>query len=206
MTTPTITTDATGTAEALPTKATVDLEARGTATVPSVATATAEDCAETIRQALVDAGISDDHIRLVKVRLADPSNQFGSEGDDTFRATRRLQVDCAPATASKIAETAIDAGATTVDVRFALGEEKTQQLRSQAVATATERARSLAAHIAECEGVSIGPVRTVTTTTSEQGFQSLVDEALEFDPESDFQPSPIRISERVEAVFEISDE
>lgn len=206
MSTPTITADGTGTAEAYPSKATIELEAIGADRTPHVAADIAEDQAATITQSLLDAGVSTDQIRVVKFRIEDPKNQFDPEDDDQFRASKSIRVDCSPETASSIALTAIDAGASNVDVHFALDEESTQELRKEAVATATTRARSIAEQIAESEEITIDSVLEITTTSSDIGFESLIDEALEFDPTIDFQPSPIPITEHVEAVFEIADE
>ncbi|MFP9191209.1 SIMPL domain-containing protein [Natrialbaceae archaeon A-CW1-1] len=206
MSTPTITTDGTGTAKAYPTKARVELEAVGVDATPQVATEIAEDRTDTITQSLQDAGVSTDQIRVANFRLEDPNNQFAPEEGDQYRVTMNLRVDCSPETASTIALTAIDVGASNVDVQFALDEETTRELRKEAVSAATARARSIAEQIADSEGILVGSVLDITTTSSETGFESIVDDALEFDPDSDFQPSPIPITERIEAVFEVTDE
>lgn len=200
----TITTTAIGRRKAPPELATVEVTAIGTGDSAAVARETARDRAATIREAVT--AVSTTQIQTVTLRVEDSSNMFDAVTDAQYQAKERLQVDCVPETAKAVVVEVTDAGGTVQAVQFALSETVHRQLQNEALTAAMERAREKAERLAAAEGVAVAGIQHVTTTEESTAMESIVDEALASNPQSNLQPTPVAVSEAVEVTYELVEE
>lgn len=202
----TITTDATARRSASPERATVELKVTGDGDSPTAARRTVADRAATLRASLTEEVSSAERVATVELRVSDSSKAFDPATDAPYFAVERLEVDCAPETASEVAVVATESGATVPDVQFRLDETVHRRLQDEALADAMERAREKADRLAAAEELSVGSVREVTTGTSDDAMSDIVEEALSNGPETDLSPVPIAVSETAEVVYELTDD
>lgn len=180
----------------------VEITAIGEGDSTTVARSTARDRVSTIRDSLTT--VSDNQIRTVDLQIEDSSEMFDPDTDAQYRAIERLHIDCVPETAESIVVEVTDAGGTVQTVQFKLHADVHQQLQNKALTAAMERAREKAECIAAAEGVAVGKVQQVTTSEESSGMESIVDEALA-SSDVDLHPTPITVSERVEVVYELTE-
>jgi len=197
---PYITTEGTGRHEALPDLATVEVTVVGDGDSATIAREAVRDHAATVRESLT---VSDDQIRTVELRVVDTTEPFEPETDAPYRATERLVVDCVPETAGDVVVEATDAGGEIQSIDFHLHESVRQELRDAALEAATERAREKAERIAAVEDLAVAEVREMRTGETNTGMQGFADGTLDLAPDTDFQPSPVAITEAVEVEFEL---
>jgi len=198
--TPHITTEGTGRREAMPDLAMVEVTATGDGDSAMIAREAARDHAATIEASLTTP---DDRIRTVERSITDTEGAFEPETDAPYRATERLVVDCVPETVGDVVVETTDAGGEVQSIDFHLHEAVRRELRDEALEAATERAREKAERVAAVEELAVTEVRAVREGETSTGMQGFVDEALEFAPDTDFQPSPVAITETVEVEFEL---
>ncbi len=204
MTTHTITTEATGRREKTPELAKVEATATGDGESVAAARRMAADRAATIRESVTS--VSDARIRTVDRQAEHRSEVFGQEPDEAYRATEKLVIDCVPETAERVFVEVTDAGGTVKTVQFHLREDVHRRLQDEALTEAVERSREKAEQIAAAEGRQVAEVREVTTGEMNLGMESIVDEALGSNPETNLQPTPITVSETVEVVYTLERE
>jgi len=204
MTEPTITTGATGRREKVLDLASVDIVVTGSGESADIARRAARDHAATIRDALTS--VSTDQVRVVDRYIRTDSDVFDPEFDAQYQATERLQVDCVPETVDEVVVESTDADGTVRTVEFHLHEEVNRRLQDEALAEAMARSREKAEQLAAAEGLHVTEVRSVTTTDVEPGMESIVDEALEQNTDTKLQPTPVTVSQRVEAVYTLNAE
>lgn len=197
---PHITTEGTGRRESVPDLATVEVTATGDGDSAAVAREAARDHAATIEASLT---VPDDRIRTVERCVTDTDEPFEPDGNGQYRATERFVVDCVPETVGDVFVEATDAGGEVQSIDFHLHETVRQELRDAALEAATKRAREKAERIAAVEDLIVTEVREVRAGETNTGMQGLVDEALDFSPDTDFEPSPVAITEAVEVAFEL---
>lgn len=195
-----ITTEGTGRREALPDLAMVEVTATGDGDSAAVAREAARDRAATIEESLP---VTEDRVRTVERCVTDTDEPFEPDADARYRATERLVVDCVPETVGDVFVEATDAGATVEKVEFHLHEAVRRKLRDEALEAATKRARGKAERIAAVEELAVTEVREIREGETSTGMQGFVDGALDFAPDTDFQPSPVAITETVEVEFEL---
>lgn len=163
----------------------------------------ATDLAERIRASVTD--VPDDRIRTVDRQVEDTEEPFTAENEERYQATDSLRIDCVPGTAGAAVVSVADAGATVQSVEFHFHQERRQELESAALTAATRRARERAEGIAAAEGLAVGDLLEATTVDSDPGgFESIVDDAL--GPDADIEPTPIAVTQTVEATFELVDD
>jgi len=195
-----ITTEGTGRREAIPDLAVVELTATGDGDSAMIAHEAARDHAATIEASLP---APDDRIRTVERSITDTEGAFKPETDAPYRATERLVVDCVPETVGDVVVEAADAGGEVQSIDFHLHEAVRQELRNEALEAAMERAREKAERIAAVEKLAVTEVREIREGKTSTGMQGFVDEALDLASDTDFQPSPVAITETVEVEFEL---
>lgn len=197
----TITTEATGRRETIPKLAVVELTAVGGGDTADGARATARDRSTTVRESMttVDA----EQIRTTDLCVEPTEVLFDAETEDEYEATERLRVDCTPDTVESVVVEATDAGGSVVGVEFELHDEERRRLRDEALTAAMERARTKAERLADAERLSVGDVRSVTTSTSSLGMEGIVVDAMSSLPDADVRPDPITVSECVEVEYEL---
>lgn len=201
MTDQTVTTSATGRRNAVPDLAVVEVNVITGGATASAARTTVRDRAATIRESL--AAVSPDTVETAKLRVEDASDEFGSTVDAPYQAVEQLRIDCVPDTAASVVAEVTDAGGTVTDVQFIVHEDRVEQLEEEALTDAMTRARTKAEHVAAAEGLRLGDVQQITTEDPDTSMAYLADDILCTDLETELQPSPITISERVEVIYEL---
>lgn len=201
----TITTEATGSSEAVPELATVELLVTGGGKTAGDARGRLDDLSATLRASLTETGIDADRIRRVDLQMEPTAEMFDPRTDAAYEATERLVVDCVAETAESVVLTASDAGGSVRDVGFHLGESVRRRLQDEALEAATVRAREKAERVAAAEGLTVAGVRELSTRDPSTGMNSLVDEAMDFGEDVAFNPSPVTVSATVEAVYELEE-
>jgi len=200
----TITVDAIGRSEAVPDLATVEAFTIGEGESTSDARAIVKDRATTLRASITD--VSTDQIRTVNLQVQDTDEMFDPVTDAPFEATERLHIDCVPENAESVVLDVTNAGGQIQNVQFQLHQEKRRELQSNAISSAMEHAREKAEQMAAAEGLTVAEVQEATTKDVSTGFDSIVDEALASNPDTNMHPAPITVSEGVEVVYELSEE
>lgn len=196
-----ITAEGTGREEAMPDLATVELTATGDADAATLARETARDRAATIEASL---SVPSDRVRTVDCRIEDSTDLFEPDIDTKYRATVRLVVDCVPETAGSVVAEATDAGGTVQSVDFHLHENVRRELQDAALAEAMGRAREKAERVASVEGLTVAEVAEVTVGGTGSDMEGFLDGEPTFGPETEFEPTPVSVTETVEAEFELT--
>lgn len=204
MTPRTITTDAVARREAEPDLATVEVEAVGEGESASEARGVAKVRASTLRESMTD--VPTDQISTIELEVRETDRMFDPVTDAPFQATERLHVDCAPETAESVVIDVSNAGGQIRSVQFRLHEDTHRELQNEAISSAMERAREKAEQMAATEGLTVAEVREATTEGADTGFESIVDEALDGNDETELHPAPITVTEGVEVVYELTQE
>lgn len=199
----TITTNATGTGETTPDLATVEVNATGEGETATVARAAARDRVSAIRDSVETA--DPNRIRTVDFQVETSDEPFGPCTDAEYWARERLEIDCVPETAESIVIEATDAGGTVKSIEFDLHEDVYHELSDRALSEAMARAREKAERIAAAEDLVVGRVLDVTTTDTDTGMESLLDEAISSDPGTDIHPTPLEVVETVEVIYELEE-
>lgn len=198
----TITTDAIGRQEATPELATIEAVVVGEGGTAASARTTARDRAATLRETVTT--VATDQIQTVEIQVEDTDEMFEPTTDARYQATEHVHVECVPETAADVVVEVTDAGGSIRSVEFGLHETRYREFQNEALAAAMERAREKADRIAAAEGVAVSEVVDVTTQQVDTGMGSIVDEALAAGSDTDLQPTPIEIVQRVEVVYEIA--
>ena len=200
----TVTVDAVGRCEAVPDLATVEAVAIGEGESASGARANVKDRASALREAITDVSIH--QVRTVDLQVQNTDEIFDPITDAPFQATERLHIDCVPENAESVVVDVTNVGGQIQMVHFQLHEDQHRELQNKALRSAMERARERAGQMAATEGCAVAEVREATTKDVSTGFESIVDEALGSSPDMDLYPAPITVSEKVEVVYEITEE
>ncbi len=204
MTSRTVTTDATGQCDSMPSSATVEALAVGEGESPTDARAIAKDKAATIRRSIGD--VSPEQVRTVDLQVKDSEDMFGPDTDAAFLAKERIHIDCPPEDTESVVVDVTLAGGQIQTIHFNLQESERQQLQDEALRLATERAHEKAEKIATTEGFAGVEVLELSSKEVNTGMKSIVDEALASSSEKDMHPSPITVSAGVEGVYELIEE
>lgn len=197
-----VTVNAVGHAERLPDAVTVELRAIGDGEAPDTARAAARERSGALRGLLQE--LPTDRVRTVNIEVESAEAMFQPVTDAPYQATEQLHVDCAPETAEAVVIEATSAGASVQNVQFKLTPETRDALTDEALSAAMERAREKAERLAAAEGLSVSGVQDVRTVDTSAGFQSIVDEALDWGEETNLHPAPVTVSEGVEVVYELT--
>ena len=199
----TVTVDAVGRCEASPELAMVEAVVIGEGESASDARAITKDRASTLRESI--SAVSTDRVRTVEIQVRDTDEMFEPVTDAPFQATERLQIDCVPETAESVVVDVTNAGGQIQTVEFQLHEDKRRDLQNKAITSAMERAREKAEQIAAAEGLTVAELQKAMAKEGGTGFESIVDEALAFNLNTDLYPTPVTVSAGVEVVYELSE-
>ena len=202
MTTRTITTVATAMCEELPDLATIEVTEIGEGDSPAVAHTNVRDRTSMIRESVTT--VSADQIQTVELQIERTDEMFDPVANTAFQATERLQIDCVPDTVEDIVVEVTEAGGTIQSVQFYFDEEVVRQLQNEVLTAAMERAQERAELIAATEGLELTEVQNVTAKGMDDGMESIIDLALDYDYDTDICPKPVSISESVEVTYEFT--
>lgn len=164
----------------------------------------AKERASTVRESITD--VSTDQIRTVNLKVRESDEMFEPVTDALFQATERLHIDCVPKTTESVVVSVTNAGGRIQNVEFQLHEDTRRELQNEAICSAMVRAREKAEQIAAAEGLALVGVQEAATKEVSTGLESVVDEALAANPDTNFQPAPITVSAGVDVVYELSQE
>ena len=204
MTTPTLTTAGTAYREQQPSLATVEVTVRSDSDEPAVARSTARDRAETIRNSLT--AVSTDQVDTVDIRVQEADEVFGPDTDSDYRAEERLMIECLPSTAEDVVIDVTEIGGTVQNVEFGLHMDAQRQLEDETLEAALDRARKKAERLATAEGMAVAGIQSISTTQPAADMDGIVDEALDQSANMDISPPPVKVSKRVEVVYELTKE
>lgn len=197
-----ITVEAVGRCESVPDQATIEAFAIGEGKSANDARGIAKDRVLTIQESITD--ISKDQIRTVEIQVQDTDEMFDPGTDAPFQATERLAIDCLPENAESVVMDIANAGGQIQTIQFQLHTDTLRELQNKAINAAMKRAREKAEHIAAAEGYAVTEMQEASTQDVDTGFENLAQELLASNPDTDLHPSPMTISEGVEAVYELS--
>ncbi len=205
MTQRTVTTDGTGRCEMPPDRATVEVTALGEGNSARDARAMVTDRAASIRDTVAD--ISSSQVLTIDIRVEDSDDVYGTKVDTPFQARRKLQIECSPEAVESVVVAVTDSGGRIQTVQFRLKESIYRKSTHEALSSAMKRARDKAEHIAAVEGAVLGAVQEVNVQPlkTNSGMDMIVEDALA-SHDTNLHPSPITVSKRVEAVYQLESE
>jgi hypothetical protein len=124
-----------------------------------------------MRTALREAGVPDERVTTEGFNIYPQYDHRDDDRDpDGYRAVHAFRIEVAPDRAGEVIDTAVGNGATSVSgVQFTLSEERQQDLREEALVIAVENARADAEAVAGAAGVSVGEVRSLSTSNAGGG-------------------------------------
>lgn len=204
MTSRTVSIGAVGQCGTVPDLATIEAYTIGGGESAGDARAIVKDRSATLRESITD--VSADQIRTFDLQIQNTDEMFEPEIDASFQATERIHIDCPPEHVESVVVDVTDAGCRIQTVQFQIHEDKRRELQDKAIESAMERARGKAEQVAAVEGFAVAEIHEAAVTDVTNEFESIIDEALGFGPETNLHPEPITVSEGVEVVYELSEE
>lgn len=168
---PTISVSSSGSVDAAPDLAVVYLSVEAEADSAEAARAQVASDATRMRDALRDAGISDDAVTTTGFAVHIVYD-YSNEGREVvgYRAVHSYRVEVSPEEAGTVIDTAVGNGATRVSgVQFTLSDERRQELRAQALEEAMTSARADADAIAGASDLTVSGVHSVSTSNGGGG-------------------------------------
>jgi hypothetical protein len=171
--TPTIGVSGSATVEAPPDLAVVRVTVEREANTADRARGDVATAVEEMREALRDAGVPDANVTTESFGVF-PQYRYhdGERTPDGYRAVHSFRIEVDPDDAGEIVDVAVGNGADRVaGIVFTLSEERRAELRQEALTLAVENARTDAETMAAAAGVSVGEVRSLSTSNSfEPGY------------------------------------
>jgi uncharacterized protein YggE len=201
---PTISVSSSGTVDAAPDLAVVYLAVEAQADTAEEARAQVARDATRMRDALREAGISDDAVTTTGFAVY-IEYDYSDRGREVigYRAVHSYRVEVAPEDAGTVIDTAVKNGATRVSgVQFTLSDERRQELRAQALEEAMTSARSDADAIAGASGLTVSGVHSVTTANGGGGPIVYTDRAAaEGSDATVLEPGDVTVTASVSVVY-----
>lgn len=189
----TITVSATGTAEAEPDVAVVNVAVTARGDSAEAVRESIASNASQLRTALTDANVSEDQLRTTGFSITREvrTDDDGTERFVGFRGVQSFEITLDNTSrAGEVVDLAVGNGANRVDgVTFTLSEERQRDLRAEALREAMANARSDAGAVASAGNVSITGISAVSTT--DYGFSPLTAEAEAADARTTSTPTEI---------------
>ena len=169
----TITVGASGSAQTAPDRAVVRV---AVVTTADSATETRERLAANVsamRDSLAEAGVDDSQIRTTRYDLSQNYEARDNPEAPDYRGYHGFQITLNDTDeVGTVIDAAVEGGATRVEnVQFTLSEERTRELRSEALEDAMSNARGQASTLAGASDLTLDGVADVSTT---QGYGGLV--------------------------------
>ena len=195
----TIETSGSGTVEEEPDMATMRVSVEETGDEAEEVRTQLAERAETVRDALIDAGIDEDYVITSRYDLGERRRSPGYEGSHRYEVTIQ-DVD----EVGRIVDVAVDAGADDVGrIQFTLSEATREDLRSLALERAVEDARNDAESIAAAKNVEIIGVASVSTDDGQVSpLRVQYDMADETDDAgTEIDEGPVTVSASVTVVY-----
>lgn len=162
----TITVGASGSAEAAPDRAVLRVAVVTTADSATTAREQLASNVSAMRDALAEAGVDDTQIRTARYDLSQNYEARENPSAPDYRGYHGFQITLNDTDAvGTVIDAAVEGGATRVeDVRFTLSEERSRELRSEALEDAMANARGQASTLAGASDLTLDGVADVSTT------------------------------------------
>lgn len=160
-----------------------------------------------MREALREAGLSDDQIRTVSFRIdQEHREEDGERRPAGFRGIHAFEITLSNVSrAGTIIDVAVSNGANRVDsVELTLSEERRREVRADALRDAMENAQANADVIAESANLTIVGVQTAAT--GDVNFRPVRAEALSADvaagqAKTEIESGPVTVSAQVQVTY-----
>lgn len=198
----TITVGASGSAETTPDRAVVRVAVVTTADSATEARDRLASNVSAMRDALAEAGVDDAQIRTTRYDLSQNYEARENPSAPDYRAYHGFQITLNDTDAvGTVIDAAVEGGATRVEnVRFTLSEERSRELRSEALEDAMSNARGQASTLAGASGLALDGVADVSTTERYGGpvaYQTAAGDAAGTSVES----GPVSVNVQVQVTF-----
>jgi hypothetical protein len=200
---PIISVSATGSANADPDLAVVNVAVEATADGADAARAQVARDVERVRGALADGGVPGANVTTTTFGIAPVYNYSRGEREVVgYRAMHALAIETAPDRAGEIVDLAVGNGATRVDgVRFTLSDERRGELRATALGRAMDTARTDADGIASAADLSVTGVRQASTGAEFTPVPVARFEDTAGSGETVIQPAPVTVTATVDVTY-----
>ncbi|WP_049934785.1 SIMPL domain-containing protein [Haloplanus natans] len=200
---PTISVSATGSANADPDLAVVNVAVETTADGANAARAQVARDIERVRGALADGGVADANVTTTTFGIAPVYNYSRGEREVVgYRAVHALAIETAPDRVGEIVDLAVGNGATHFDgVRFTLSDERRAELRVTALERAMDTARTDADGIASAADLSVTGVRQTSTGAEFTPFPVARFEDAAEGGGTVIQPAPVTVTVTVDVTY-----
>ena len=162
------------------------------------------DGVASVREALADAGVPEDAVTTAYFSVQ-PSYDDEDRIPDSYRATHALRIETDPARAGEVVDLAVGNGATEVNgVQFTLTDETRDDLRSEALAQAVDRARADADAVAGAADLEISGVQSISVGGSYSPGPFYAETAADARGGStSFAPGPVTVSASVSITYAV---
>ncbi|MFC5365439.1 SIMPL domain-containing protein [Salinirubrum litoreum] len=162
------------------------------------------DGVASVRQALADAGIPEDAVTTAYFSVR-PEYDDEDRIPDSYRATHALRIETDPARAGEVVDLAVGNGATEVNgVQFTLTDETRDELRSEALAQAVDRARADADAVAGAADLQITGVESISVGNSYSPGPFYAETAADrAGGATSFAPGPVTVSASVSITYTV---
>lgn len=208
-----ITVSASGEATAEPDKAVLQVAVEATADEPSAARDKVATDVDRMRTALRDAGVSDDQIATQSFRISEEVRRVRRAGEPPeqeeprFQATHRFEIELNDTgSVGSVIDTAVNNGATRVDdVRLTLQDDTRRAVRDEALRQAMGHAEDQADTLATEASLSLGTVRSISTTDTGVSPVRFQREQLSADAGgggTEIESGPVTVNANVNVVYE----
>jgi len=134
--------------------------------------------ANTIIQAILDAGVPKEAIETESLKLEKEEQRYGAKSDQPtkFVATQEWQIHSTASEAQKIVDIAVAAGANQIE-NVAWSVKDADALESKAYAAALNRAKTLAEQSASHTGLKLGEIITIVNSANAFDRQFVLESA-----------------------------
>jgi uncharacterized protein YggE len=201
---PTIATSGTGQVSAEADLAVVSVAMTARADSADDARGQVADGVASVRAALADAGVPEDAVTTVYFAVR-PDYHDEDRAPDSYRATHALRIETDPARAGEVVDLAVGTGATEVNgVQFTLTDETRDDLRSEALAQAVDRARADADAVAGAANLQITGVQSISVGNSYSPGPFYAEAAADrAGGSTSFAPGPVTVSASVSITYAV---
>lgn len=201
---PTISTSGTGQLSAEADLAVVSVAVTARADSADDARGQVADGVASVREALAGAGVPEDAVTTAYFAVR-PDYHDEDRAPDGYRATHALRVETDPARAGEVVDLAVGNGATEVNgVQFTLTDETRDDLRSEALAQAVDRARADADAVAGAADLQITGVESISVGNNYSPGPFYAEAAADrAGGATSFAPGPVTVSASVSITYTV---
>jgi uncharacterized protein YggE len=202
----TITVGASGSAETTPDRAVVQVAVVTTADSATAARERLASNVSAMREALAEAGVDDAQIRTTRYDLSQNYEARENPSAPDYRGYHGFQITLNEIdSVGTVIDAAVEGGATRVEnVRFTLSEERSRELRTEALEDAMSNARGQASTLADASNLALDGVADVSTTEGYGGPVPYRVEAADAGGTS-VESGPVSVNVQVQVTFNATD-